>query len=62
MNLSSLLSLLNSCSLDPAGDWEAIEHISKNDVLGMNACTLCKTHMLLHQVEVYGITALPKLN
>jgi len=62
MHVSSLLSLLNSCSLDPVGDYKAVEHISKNDVLGMYALFLCKTHLLLYQVDVYGITVLPKLS
>lgn len=52
MHVSSLLSLLNSCSLDPVRDYKAIGHIPKNDVLRMYALFVKHTCFCIKRIYI----------
>lgn len=45
--IGKLLTIIEFMLIRPVGNYKTIEHISKNDVIGMY--TLCKMHKLLYE-------------
>lgn len=50
--IGKLLNITEFILIIPVGNYKTIEHISKNDIIGMYA--LCKMHKILYQAGHIG--------